>query len=88
MYLLTALSSLLTISLYVVYLLYLPRRDKADVDLGLAPMRETLISVDITNFQKACHPSLARAAASTASCHSLYHTGLQPPSHRDTDLIA
>ena len=34
---------------------YLLRRTKGDVDLGLAPMRETLISVEITNFQKARH---------------------------------
>ena len=34
---------------------YLLRRTKGDVDLGLAPMRETLISVDITNFQKASY---------------------------------
>ena len=37
---------------------YLLRRTKGDVDLGLAPMRETLISVEITNFQKASYRAL------------------------------
>ena len=34
---------------------YLLRRVKADVDLGLAPMEETLVTVEITNFQKRCY---------------------------------
>jgi SNF2 family DNA or RNA helicase len=31
---------------------YLLQRKKADVDLGLTPMEETLVYVEITNFQK------------------------------------
>ena len=37
---------------------YLLRRTKGDVDLGLTPMEETLISVDITNFQKRCYRAI------------------------------
>ena len=37
---------------------YLLRRTKGDVDLGLAPMEETLISVEITNFQKQTYRAL------------------------------
>ena len=49
---------------------YLLRRTKEDVDLGLTPMQETLIRVDITNFQKARphprpHPRPTRSADPT-----------------------
>ena len=37
---------------------YLLRRTKEDVDLGLQPMLDTLISVDITNFQKQCYKAI------------------------------
>ena len=37
---------------------YLLRRTKGDVDLGLTPMEEVLISVDITNFQKRCYRAI------------------------------
>ena len=37
---------------------YLLRRTKADVDLGLTPMEETLIRVEITNFQKRCYRAI------------------------------
>ena len=37
---------------------YLLRRTKGDVDLGLTPMEEVLISVDITNFQKRCYKAI------------------------------
>ena len=37
---------------------YLLRRTKADVDLGVLPMEETLITVEITNFQKQCYRAL------------------------------
>ena len=37
---------------------YLLRRVKADVDLGLNPMEEILISVEITNFQKRCYRAI------------------------------
>ena len=49
---------------------YLLRRTKADVDLGLAPMRETLISVDITNFQKACYRALLEQVAPQPTPHT------------------
>ena len=31
---------------------YLLRRTKRDVDLGITPMEETLVNVEITNYQK------------------------------------
>ena len=34
---------------------YLLRREKGDVELGLVPMEETLIFVEITAFQKRCY---------------------------------
>ena len=37
---------------------YLLRRTKADVDLGLTPMDETLVTVEITNYQKTCYRAL------------------------------
>jgi SNF2 family DNA or RNA helicase len=37
---------------------YLLRRTKGDVDLGLTPMEETLLSVEITNYQKQCYRAL------------------------------
>ena len=37
---------------------HLLRRTKGDVDLGLTPMEEVLISVDITNFQKRCYRAI------------------------------
>eukprot|EP00966_Prymnesium_polylepis_P123693 2860258-Prymnesium_polylepis.1 len=37
---------------------YLLRRTKDDVDLGILPMEETLISVEITNFQKQTYRAL------------------------------
>merc|ERR1719506_2026133 len=37
---------------------YLLRRTKGDVDLGLTPMEETVIRVDITNFQKRCYRAI------------------------------
>ena len=37
---------------------YLLRRTKGDVDLGLTPMDETLVTVEITNFQKQTYRAL------------------------------
>ena len=37
---------------------YLLRRTKADVDLGIVPWEETLIRVEITNFQKRCYRAI------------------------------
>merc|ERR1719271_2176885 len=37
---------------------YLLRRTKQDVDLGLTPMEETLVTVEITNYQKTCYRAL------------------------------
>ena len=37
---------------------HLLRRTKNDVDLGILPMEETLISVEITNFQKTTYRAL------------------------------
>ena len=41
---------------------YLLRREKGDVELGLVPMEETLIFVEITAFQKRCYKVGAPAA--------------------------
>ncbi|KOO53197.1 myb domain-containing protein, partial [Chrysochromulina tobinii] len=37
---------------------YLLRRTKADVDLGITPMEETLVTVEITNYQKQTYRAL------------------------------
>ena len=37
---------------------FLLRRTKADVELNLLPMKETLIEVEITNFQKRCYRAI------------------------------
>ena len=41
---------------------YLLRREKGDVELGLVPMEETLIFVEITAFQKRCYKARAPTA--------------------------
>ena len=46
---------------------HLLRRTKGDVDLGITPMEETVISVDITNFQKRRAASESRARATICS---------------------
>ena len=37
---------------------YLLRRTKGDVDLGITPMEETLVTVEITNYQKHTYRAL------------------------------
>mmetsp|Transcript_46978 Transcript_46978/g.109578 ORF Transcript_46978/g.109578 Transcript_46978/m.109578 type:complete len:2415 (-) Transcript_46978:291-7535(-) len=64
---------------------YLLQRKKVDVDLGLTPMEETLVYVEITNFQKRCYRALLeqnrelllRGAADTISGPSFNNVSMQ-----------
>lgn len=44
---------------------HLLRRTKDDVNLGIMPMEETLISVEITNFQKQTYRALLEQVATS-----------------------
>ena len=62
---------------------YLLRREKGDVELGLVPMEETLIFVEITAFQKRCYKVGGRSAsprppARPPAQHSLFSPYTHP----------